>query len=339
MSSRSTRAGFTLIELLVVIAIIAILVGLLLPAVQQVRSAAARAESQNNLRQLALAMHNYESSHQHYPGLGTSSAWNFSVQAQLLPYIEQANLQKLIDFRSPLLIGPPWAASLNPVQRPAAGTVVKLFLSPTDGQEPVFTIRDDKYAGTNYLISIGSGTGTNYDARYPTDGYAWYGSKLTVSGVTDGTSSTIMFAESLLGHPDNVTGTQPHNLERYLASMSHAWRPNGDSPGVSDGGSTIVNPDLQSFMSSVTSWRGGRGSMWIRGLEYTSTINGYLPPNSPIPDFTAHGRTWSGPRSHDPAGVNVAFGDGSVRIITDGIELSTWRALWSRNGGEVAGQY
>lgn len=161
------RRGFTLIELLVVIAIIAVLIGLLLPAVQKVRTAAARATSQNNLKQLALALHNYESANGRLPGMQASTgpygnSFGFSVHAQLLPYIEQENLHRLVDFRQPLFTGVwPVSLTLNPAQAPAAATVVKLFLCPADGQEPLFTTNagGGVHAGTNYVVNLGSGRG------------------------------------------------------------------------------------------------------------------------------------------------------------------------------------
>jgi prepilin-type N-terminal cleavage/methylation domain-containing protein len=136
MSLSSRRRGFTLIELLVVIAIIAVLIALLLPAVQQAREAARRAECKNNLRQLGLALHNYESTFSTLPGLTGSSS--FSVQARLLPYLEQSNLQGLIDFRQPLMTGVGFNPSLNPLFVVPARTIVPVFLCPSDATSPIF---------------------------------------------------------------------------------------------------------------------------------------------------------------------------------------------------------
>ncbi|MGL4420898.1 MAG: DUF1559 domain-containing protein, partial [Gemmataceae bacterium] len=162
------RLGFTLIELLVVIAIIAVLIGLLLPAVQKVRQAAARAQSQNNMKQLGLALHTFESANGTLPGMRSAGAANatsfgYSIHAQLLPYIEQENLGKTFDMTQPLFVGvfPTPSFQLNPVVAPTAATIVKTFLCPADSQAPLFTINSGggTHAGTNYVVNLGSGSG------------------------------------------------------------------------------------------------------------------------------------------------------------------------------------
>jgi prepilin-type N-terminal cleavage/methylation domain-containing protein len=351
---RRGRYGFTLIELLVVIAIIAILIGLLLPAVQKVREAAARAKSQNNLKQLGLALHNYESAHGRLPGLlpaGPSNAtsFGFSVHAQLLPYVEQENLGRLIDFSQPLFVGvfPTPSFQINPLMS-AAATRVGLFLCPADGREPFFTINSGggTHAGTNYVVNLGSGLGgpggaaTNgYDTRFPTDGMFYYGPGIRFADATDGTSNTLFMSQCLLGLNQNLTKSfaELTDDERKRQTASLAGKglftgPSGANPGY--GANPPIGP---TEYQTATSWRGNRGGSWIWGNASVNGFTAALTPNSREPDSSAHGLGFLTARSNFAGGVNVCLGDGGVRFVRDSISLATWRALATRSGGEVVG--
>lgn len=329
--------AFTLIELLVVVAIVGVLVSLLLPAVQQAREAARRAQCQNHLKQLGLALHNYENAFTKFPGLGTPSQYNYSVQAKLLPYIEQANLQALIDFNQPLLTGSGPNQVLNPAVAAAAATVIPVLLCPSDGGPTSYS---SAYAPTNYMVSDGSGTKTYYDARFPTDGIAWYGSGIRFAEFTDGSSNTVMMSETIRGNGTTTSGTIPADSQRQYAGVSNQCAPVSTAPGgVAMSGTTVQNPNLPAPFGPVTSWSGDRGAGWIRGLETYSLINGFLTPNSRTPDYSAHGRLWSGPRSFHVGGAHLLFGDGRVKFVGDSVNLSVFRGLFTRYGGEVNGDF
>lgn len=333
------RKAFTLIELLVVVAIIGLLVALLLPAIQAAREAARRTQCSNNLKQSGLAILNYEESFRCIPAFTGSSS--ISAQARMLPFMENADLHNLIDPSQPLLTGPSFAAVLNPLQVRAASNVLPVFLCPSDGEYPYFKTTSAGsaplgWAGLNYMCSNGSGTNTHYDDRFKTDGPFSENSWTRLAEIADGTAHTVFMSETLMGDKQIATGPMLAIPQRYrrIASWSGLGFNTAGQPGFVQGSTVIRDPNLQSVVSGVTSWRGLRGEAWIRGVPYATMTNGYLPPNSSIPDVNAHGRGWFAARSMHRGGAYHLFGDGGVRFLPDQIDVTLYRALHSRNGGE-----
>lgn len=338
-----------------VVAIIGVLVALLLPAVQSVREAARRTQCANNIRQMVLAAHNYESALRRLPGLGTDTSDTFSPQARLLPYLEQANLQDLIDFDQPFtdpnFSGPSYRSPINPVHALAAQTSVAPFLCPSDSSPIKRTYRDSIWAGHNYMLSLGSGQGLAYDAvAQRTDGLFYYESRTRFAEITDGMSNTVFAAEVTRGRegyqPEGATvAEQLRNVEprKAYANVSRCYRPVYPGGGLAEGGvaPAIQNPNLETLINDCASLRWGtdRAFTWIWGRESRVQVNGYANPNSPIPDVIGHGRGWMTARSWHSVSVNVAMCDGSVRAIGNDIDNQLWRALWSKNGGEVVGDF
>ncbi len=195
------RRGITLFQLLVVLAIIAILIGLLLPAVQKVRAAAARAQSTNNLKQLTLGLHNY---HDVYGSLPPGVDDNkFSASSKLLPFLEQQNIFNRIDFKKPID---------DEANAPTRGFAIKTFLSPTD---PILKVKDG-WGATNYLYN---------------DQVFSLNSKTTLVGITDGTSNTIAIGETLKGDG----GTKPTDVHRqYVLLGKDALKGIKPDAGVQD---------------------------------------------------------------------------------------------------------
>jgi len=340
MLARRNRVGlgFTLVELLVVIAIIGILVGLLLPAVQAAREAARRMSCSNNVRQIVLASMNYESAFKRFPGmLGSSS---YSPQARILPHMEQTNLHNLIDYGRPLLLGPVFAARFDPALANVIAQPIPMFLCPSDAEDPMFpTVLADgtqgRTAGLNYMFSIGSGRETFYDDRYETDGMFWTGGFAKLAKCVDGTSHTVLVAETILG--DKQVGSTPPLRQPFRRIANWAGTTgNPAGPGFTAGGSLIVNPDLNSiFPSSINTYRGNRGESWIRGVPYATVTNGYLTPNHRIPDIGFHGRGYYASRSLHGSGVQLGFLDGSVRFTASSVDETVYRNTFSANGAEL----
>jgi prepilin-type N-terminal cleavage/methylation domain-containing protein len=351
-----TRNAFTLIELLVVIAIIGILVGLLLPAVQAAREAARRMSCSNNLKQIALAMHNYEGAFRRLPANytnGSSTAGNFSVFAQLAPFYEQGNLQALIDFRRPLNVG----CCPGIMQAPhdtAAATSISMLQCPSESEPMQFSVvtlsgsgPTQTYSGTNYHMNLGTGVGTMYDTRTQTDGILWINSKVGFNAITDGLSNTAAFAESLIGLQEQNPSEPITDAmrKRTMYNLNCAFIDRSMPPGT-PGFTGYVIPDDPRLLDAATrgsglhrGWSGQRGGGWINGREYYTGYHHYHAPNSSISDVTSCGWGVFGSRSNHPGGVYVAMCDGSVHFFSESIDLRTWRLLGSRNDGQVPGPW
>ncbi len=311
------RRAFTLIELLVVIAIIAVLIGLLLPAVQKVREAAARIRCQNNLKQLGLAMHNYHGVIGSFPQGRNQYPKVVSAPARLLAYVEQDSLQKLIDPDGTLAVGG---------QNDLAGkNRVGLFVCPSDpanGQ-----IAGSAYYGSNYVAN--NGTGVTVDAagnvlsytKIP-DGNGMFAQvPVRIADITDGTANTVAFSESILGNGQAVS--PPITDARFV--VLEVAGGNDPTPADCDGGNGTWNPR--------------RNEQWINGHFGNTLYNHYYGPN-PKGKWDcgngSHNKGLAPARSFHTGGVNVLMSDGSVRFATDSVDVpTTWRPLATRSGNEV----
>ncbi|MCA9130486.1 MAG: DUF1559 domain-containing protein [Planctomycetales bacterium] len=358
-NNAAMQRGFTLVELLVVIAIIGILVGLLLPAVQAAREAARRMQCSNNLKQLGLAFHNYESAFKRFPMGGTLDS-DFSVQARLLPFVEQANLQSLLDFSQTAFTGGWSGKTPNPQFVEAFATPLAVFLCPSDPAPAVTTVEvagaTFNYGGNNYMVSFGSGTKTNNDFRWPTDGIVYEHSRVRFGDISDGTSNTVAVSETVRsigndmvlpagqtpGFPYKLTLNGSSGVSAALNASQGMKATGGDWSSYVDGNGMISNPDLSQMWQSFVSWRGGnnaalrgRGISWAFSGALNGMTNGYLTPNSRVPDIVTHWTGYFAPRSYHSGGANVTLADGSVQFLSDGVDAIVHHGLHSTNGGEV----
>ncbi len=321
-----TRTGFTLIELLVVVGIIGVLVALLLPAVQMVREAANRAKCANNFKQLGIALHHYHDVCGSFPPAlddRVNPLHRWSAHTRLLPYLEQTNLYNSLDLVGPLFQDNALTVAAGNV--PGVSQVVPVFLCPSDWATPFVPVSaqdpNTLFGPTNYMACVGSGAkgGTRTNA----DGMIFTDSAVRFADVRDGTSTTALMSESLLGKggPELFQTPTPQDAARTYAYLYTQQALDADACG------------------KPLYWETNSNSKWADGQAYCTLYDHFYPPNAPQWDCVSYTSNWRAARSRHGGGVNLLLVDGSVRFVDNGINLDTWHALGSRAGGEIIGAY
>ena len=364
---RRRRSGFTLIELLVAIAIIAVLIALLLPAVQMAREAARRVQCINNLKQIGLALHNYHSTNDCFPPgalaaypngnpqAGLKGNWSPSAHARLLGHMEQQALANALNFSIGVINDPIG----TPANSTVVGTRINAFLCPSDSapswsmtsaNAPLSTLRAP---GNNYFASVGSSLefAGQQSSGPPNGPFQYVGTQGTgaigIVHIRDGTSNTIGFGEWRTGDGNSnqiskstdvvFVGTLPAGTVRNNGSLNMP-----SAPLVAS-----FNAWLETCASALTSGRNSHtsalGEAWALGITGVSLGNILMPPNARYPNCdsgTAAGNTLQNPgfyglSSHHPGGANVLMLDGSVRWLKETTSTSLIWALGSRDQGEI----
>lgn len=330
---RPRAGGFTLIELLIVIFIIGALMALLLPAIQAARAASSRVQCSNRLRQIALALHNYESVHRVFPSIYSDGAermatYGYSPLARMLAELEQTALYNAMNLT--LEHG---SAESQIDNHTVATTSVELFLCPADDGPPVagfgrvnyrFNVGPIPWISPNYLVNSDHMSG-------PFTMHAFY----RPSDFPDGLSNTVGVSERIQGDwTADVEGRGDYLLANYgIGIVDDAERGRRAIQRCIDSASTFPRESRD-------------GECWMYAGFHFTNYNHCLPPNPRTPDCSfddalegLHNRTiHSGSfpaRSYHPGGVNAATMDGAVRFVRDGVDTVAWQALATRNGKEV----
>jgi prepilin-type processing-associated H-X9-DG protein len=330
----TARAAFTLIEVCVIVGILSILLALLLPAVQAAREASRRAQCQNSLHQIGIAIHAYHTANNSFPTVNTNArrpsgsryGGLYSPLARLLPNLDQIPLYNAINFETgtwPIdtFMAPPNPVRLgeNSVNSTVFNTGISLFLCPSDGG-PFYE------TGNNYRGNTGVGPSFSTWAETPDSGNGLFPEigTVTASAVVDGLSHTLAFSERVRG-----SGKQPPDPERDLFKR----------PGVAYTADQILLACRIAARPSVDKGYVTSGQWWFWSGRERTLYNHAQVPNGAIPDCTYGGMTpmidMATARSKHPGGVNVLMGDGSGRFVIDSISQQVWRGLGTRNGAEL----
>jgi prepilin-type N-terminal cleavage/methylation domain-containing protein/prepilin-type processing-associated H-X9-DG protein len=333
------RSGFTLIELLVVVFIISVLVALLLPAVQSAREAARRAHCANNLRQIGLGLHAYYASYNVFPfqiiypeqlerrvpreclESGTPLQY-FSAHVRMTPFLEMNSLFSSLNITMEVCPAPGYLP--HPANTTALNVRIAMFACPTDG------LLADVTAPTSYRGNVGVGPFWAASAESPDSGNGFFTWRVlaSASAYPDGLSHTASFSERLIGSGDPARKAPDRNFGNIFVVIN-AYSSTADY-ALAACRLAAADP------SFPTQYRGGY-YWFVGGRDHAYYVHAQ-EPNGAIPDALGFANPPVGiatARSLHPGGVNVLMGDGSTRFVSESIQRPVWRALGTRNGGEI----
>ena len=345
--------GFTLIELLVVIAIIGVLIALLLPAVQAAREAARRMQCANNLKQVGLALLNYESVHAVLPPgrlnsrvPGAGRCWG--AYSQILPQLDGQPLFNALNFLADP--DPDYTTSASAAaNRTVSVVAVATLLCPSDPAPALAPVGGGPYAGHNYPPCVGSGFAVTPDPPAPLsppDGLLFENSAVRLAGIVDGTSNTVAVAETTrsLGAPTGFSPAAAFARDPLGGFVLTGNNTAGNGPPI------LSDADYAArcLTRAPAGFQPTRGIKWLYGAPGHSMYNHRRPPNDRrydcrggLPHSDKSAADWRNltlniaARSRHPGGVNALFADGHVAFMKDSVSVPTWQALATRAGGEA----